>query len=122
MKVNERKNLNNDNVVARLRIELERLQQKTRRGYELEGVVWFPGKKVFNPEGQPLAGEVKDGVIFIYDEKDPVFTLKHEFFEYLLSKDKKPLMDLIAKLLAHIMYCQYKDSDELADALARLFA
>lgn len=119
IKASKRKTLDND-VEARLRRELKWLQQKTRRGYELEGVIWFPGKKVFNPEGQPLAGEVKGRVVYIYDEKDPVFTLKHEFFEYLLSKDKKPLMDLIAKLLAYIMYSQYKDSDELADALAKL--
>jgi hypothetical protein len=113
-------NLGNISVEARLRRELRRLQQKTRRGYELERAVWLPGKKVFNPEGWPLAGEVRGNTIYIYDEKDPVFTLKHEFFEYLLIKDKKPLMDLVAKLLAHIMYSQYKGSEELADILARL--
>jgi hypothetical protein len=121
IKASKRQTLLDDaGVEAKLRRELKRLQQKTQRGYELDGVVWLPGKKVLNPEGQPLAGEVKGRVVYIYDDNDPVFTLKHEFFEYLLSKDKKPLMDLIAKLLAYIMYNQYKNSDELADALAKL--
>ena len=104
----------------RLNIKLRGLQQKVRRGYELEKVVWLPGKKVLNPEGKPLDGEVKGNVIYIYTENDPVFILKHEFWEYLLTQDKKPLMNLVSKLLSHIMYNQYRSSEELADTLAKL--
>jgi Zn-dependent peptidase ImmA (M78 family) len=84
-------------------------------------VVWLPGKRVHNLEGQPLAGEVKGNTVYIYDESDPVFTLKHEFFEFLLNQDKKPLLDLLAKLLAQIAYEQYKRSERLADVLAKHF-
>jgi len=104
----------------RLNIKLRGLQQKVRRGYELERVVWFPSKKVFNPEGKPLDGEVKGNTVYVYTENDPVFTLKHEFTCYLLNRDKAPLMDLVSKLLAHIMYSQYRNSEELADVLAKL--
>jgi hypothetical protein len=103
-----------------LNVKLRGLQRKVRRGYELERVVWLPNKKVFNPEGKPLEGEVKGNTVYVYSEDDPVFTLKHEFCEYLLTQDKKPLMDLIAKLLAHMMYDQYRSSEELADTLAKL--
>lgn len=103
-----------------LNVELRSFQRKVKRGYELERVVWLPGKKVRNLEGNPLDGEVKGNTVYVYSENEPVFTLKHEFCEYLLTQDKKPLLDLIAKLLAHIVYGQYRSSEELADALAQL--
>ncbi|PUA32956.1 MAG: hypothetical protein B9J98_03470 [Candidatus Terraquivivens tikiterensis] len=108
-------------VEAKLQEVLRELQQKTRLGYELEKVVWLPGRKVLNPEGRPLAAEVKGNTVFVYDEHDPVFTLKHEFFEFLLNQDKMPLLDLLARLLAQIVYEQYKRSERLADVLAKHF-
>ena len=103
-----------------LNIELRNLKEKINQGHELERVIWLPGKKILNPEGKFLEGEVKGHVVYIYSENDPVLTLKHEFVDYLLSQDKKPLMDLVAKLLGHIVYGQYQNSEKLADALARL--
>lgn len=107
-------------VEEQLNLELRSLQGKVRRGYELGNVCWLPGKQIRNPEGKLLDGEVKPPIVYIYTEKEPVFTLKHEFACYLLNRDKAPLIDLVSKLLAHIMYSHYKNSEELADTLAKL--
>ena len=63
---------------------------------------------------------VRGNVVYVYAENDPVFTLRHEFWECLLAQDKRPLIDLVSKLLSHILYDQYRRSEELADILAKL--
>ena len=103
-----------------LNLVLRSLQEKLRHAYDLEKVVYLPGKQVRNPEGNLIDGEVKNGIVYIYTEQEPAFVLKHELLEYLLSQDKRPLMDLLSKVLAHLMYSQYQNSEKLADALARV--
>ena len=53
-----------------LNIELHNLKEKMNRGHELDRVIWLPGKKILNPEGKPLDGEVKGSVVYIYSENN----------------------------------------------------
>lgn len=78
-------------VEARLENELERLKRESGLGHDLE-VRWIP-----NPNSD-RHGEVKGGVIRIYDEDEEraLLTLKHEFIDYHISKEiVEPLVKYI---------------------------
>jgi hypothetical protein len=110
-------------VEARLRRELQRLQQRTRLGLELDKVLWLPSKKVLNPAGKPLAGEVKGKTIYVYEEDagEALKTLKHEFFDYVIShRLEKPYKEFINRLIGLFEAEMYRRKEELIDRLSEL--
>lgn len=79
---------------TRLKDELERIRVKLGLNHEL-GVAWTPD--VHNE----LSGEVREGVIYIYEvEEDKVQALRHEFLDHLItSRLVKPLVNLVNLLI-----------------------
>ncbi len=75
----------------RLREELENLKRITGLGSYL-GILWIP------LEDPDRHGEVKGDVILIYDKDEEVAvrTVKHEFFDHLITKEiVDPLVNYI---------------------------
>ncbi len=75
----------------RLREELENLKRKTGMGSYL-GIFWIP------LEDPDKHGEVKGDVIIIYDKDEEVAvrTVKHEFFDHLITREiVDPLVNYI---------------------------
>ena len=99
----------------RLLRELERLKRKLNMGYELT-LKWLPG------QSEKVCGEVKGKCIYIYeeDEKSALATLKHEFFDYILSKIIEPYEKVANKLIGLINEQTYKRKEELVEALTKL--
>jgi len=72
--------------------------------------------------GKGLSGEVKDGVIYIYDrtEDEALKTLRHEFIDYLItSRIVKPLVSLINLLIEAREAEIYREKERLVDRLTR---
>ncbi len=84
--------------------ELESLKKITGMGSALK-LFWLPN---INSEG--VRGEVVNGVIKIYDreEEAAILTLRHEFLDYMISKQIiRPLIkriNLQSKLIDSLMY------------------
>jgi hypothetical protein len=102
-------------VQRRLEDELERLRQATGMGHGL-GVKWFPDG------GSKLSGEVREGVVYIYDESEAeaLQTLRHEFLDYLVSQAIEPYKDITNRLIKHVTEDAYKKKEKVVEALARL--
>lgn len=94
---------------------LEELKRKTGLGTSLR-VVWLPG------ESDVYSGEVREGVIYIYEEdrERAVETLLEEFLEYAIFKTSKPYVDLLNALIKAINEEAYRRRDRTAKALAKL--
>lgn len=103
-------------VEARLENELERLKRESGLGHDL-GVRWIP-----NPNSD-RHGEVKGGVIHIYDEDEEraLLTLKHEFIDYHISKEIiEPLVKYINMQKCLIEDLVYSRKERLVKRILRL--
>lgn len=99
----------------RLVEELKRLQEKLCVGHELS-VKWLPNGH------EKLSGEVKGDQIYVYekDEEEAVKTLKHEFFDYVVSKIIEPYERIANKLIGLINDEAYCRKEKLIEVLAAL--
>jgi len=102
-------------IQIRLEKELERLKRKLNVGHELM-VVWFP-----SPDSK-LSGEVKDGVVYIYESREDraVEALRHEFIDYIVSQAIEPYKSVANKLIQLLNEIAYKKKEEIVENLAKL--
>ena len=100
----------------RLQKELENLKRKLGLGQELT-VKWLPNGNT------KLCGEVKENCIYIYaeTEEEAIKTLRHEFFDYVISQVLQPYQQIANKLIQFINEEVYKRKEKLAEALSRLY-
>jgi hypothetical protein len=100
---------------ARLEGELRRLEELLGVGHGLR-VVWCPCS------GSKLSGEVKDGVVYIYesDEVRAVNVLRHEFIDYLVSQAIEPYRSVTNKLIQLLNEVAYRKKEEVVEALVKL--
>ena len=99
----------------RLEAELERLRMVSGLGLELK-VVWKP-----NPEG-PLAGEVKDNLMYLYveDEEKAVQTLRHEFLDYCVSQAIEPYRQVTNMMIRILNKDAYRRKERIVEGLVKL--
>ena len=104
-----------DEALRLLRRELARLKSKFKLGQEL--------KLEWTPNIGPKSGEVNGTTIRIYeaDLKKALDTLRHEFVEYLLTKDLvAPYKRLINKLISLFEEEMYDRKEKLVERLQEL--
>lgn len=102
-------------VTGRLRTELARLKKSFQMGQELK-VKWTPNNGL-------KSGEVIGTTICIYeeDEKKALDTLRHEFIEYLLTRDLvAPYKRIINKLISLFEEEMYDRKEKLVERLQQL--
>ena len=99
----------------KLEDELERLKRILNQCYELR-VRWIPN------DGAKISGEVKGVCILIYDEDVEVAleTLRHEFFDYAVSKVVEPYKEVANRLITLVNDTAYASKEKLVEALAQL--
>jgi len=104
-----------ERVESRLRSELELLKAGTGMGQELS-VRWVPDP------GSKMCGEVKEGVIYIYEEslEEALETLRHEFVDYLVSQAIEPYMSVANKLIQLLNEEAYRRKERIIGALVNL--
>jgi len=100
---------------TRLDAELKRLQESSGLGIRLK-VFWVPREK------GNLAGEVKDSAIYVYDhdQEEALETLRHEFFDYCMSRAIEPYKDIANKLIAFINEDAYRRKERVIEAVIKL--
>ena len=98
-----------------LEVELERLKNTLKLGYELR-INWVPRGS------EKLSGEVKNETIYIYDEneKEALETLRHEFLDYAISRVIEPYREMTNKLISLINEEAYRRKEKLVEALSYL--
>lgn len=98
-----------------LKKELENLEQMTgiKTRYK---IIWIP--KINSAK----EGEVVGNTIYIYSTNfaDALETLRHEFFDAMVSSVSKPYLDLINALLSVITEKAYQKKEEVVESLVRL--
>ena len=84
-------------------------------GHEL-AVVWSPSSD------SKLSGEVKDGVIHIYELEGnrAVEALRHEFIDHLVGQAIEPYRSVANKLIQLLNEAAYRKKEEVVEALAKL--
>ena len=99
----------------KLQGELESRKRKLGLGHELT-VRWLPDRD------SELYGEVKENCIYIYAEaeEEAIRTLRHEFFDYIISQVLKPYQQIANKLIQFINEEVYKRKERLIEALSQL--
>ena len=99
----------------KLRSVLQDLKQRLGIGYELD-VSWLPD------ENAKLSGEVKGTCILIYEvsEEKALETLKHEFFDYIISRTIEPYQKIANKLIELTNEETYKRKEKLVECLCKL--
>jgi hypothetical protein len=111
-------------VAAELAAELERLQELADFGHRLR-VAWEPCGSRF------LAGEVKDDIVFIYEEDfdKALETLRHEFLDFLVCSAVKPYEQattfykaMINGLIESLAKTAYLEKEHAVESLLRLFS
>ena len=102
-------------IINRLNQELSKLKSKLLLGHELK-LKWIPNNN------EKLSGEVKDDVIYVYDEneKEALETLRHEFLDFAISKIIEPYKEVTNKLIMLINEEAYRRKEKLVENLARL--
>ena len=106
---------NRSEELQRLETELARLKSKFQMGHELK-LQWAPNKG-------PRSGEVTGTTIRIYeeDETKALDTLRHEFIEYLVTRDLvAPYKRLINKLISLFEEEMYDRKEKLVERLQEL--
>ena len=95
--------------------ELERLKCRLNLGYELT-LKWLPGEK------DGICGEVKGECIHIYEEDEgkAMEILRHEFFDYLLSKSAEPYEKVANLLIKMVNDEAYVRKERLVEVLKKL--
>jgi len=99
-----------------LQRELEGLEAKLGLDLGLK-VVWAPDPS------NPLSGEVKNGVVYVYEEglEEAVRTLKHELLDYVLSSRLiQPLVSLVNLLIKAKEVEIYKEKEKIVEALSKI--
>ena len=102
-------------TLQRLEAELGHLKHKFQMGQELK-LLWMPN------DGSK-SGEVIDTTICIYetDSMKALDTLRHEFIEYLLTRDLvAPYKQLINKLISLFEEEMYDRKEKLVERLKEL--
>ena len=99
----------------RLQKELENLKRKLGLGHELT-VKWLPS------QNEKLYGEVKGDCIYVYAEaeEEAIKTVRHEFFDYVISQVLQPYQQIANKLIEFINEEVYKRKERLVEALSQL--
>jgi hypothetical protein len=69
--------------------------------------------------GKALSGEVKGSIVFIYDEseKKALDTLRHEFFDYCISKAIQPYRQVTNTLIKLLNENAYRQKEEIVEDL-----
>jgi hypothetical protein len=99
-------------TLQRLETELVHLKQRFQMGHEL--------KLEWSPNDGPRSGEVIGTTIRIYDadQEKALDTLRHEFIEYLLTRDLvAPYKRLINKLISLFEEEMYDRKEKLVERL-----
>ena len=103
------------NALRQLEVELDSLKERFQLAQELK-LEWIPNNG-------PKSGEVTDTTIRIY-EADPtkaLDTLRHEFIEYLLTRDLvAPYKRLINKLISLLEEEMYIRKERLIERFQEL--
>lgn len=102
---------------AKLEKELEKLKMLTGMGKTLN-FLWVPY------EDSDKHGEVKGVNLIIYDanEETAVQTLRHEFFDYLISNEVvKPLINIINAQKRIIDDLLYQKKERIVETMVDLF-
>ena len=99
--------MNKSNIEKKLKEELKFLQNKFNKGHELT-LKHLPNEIRYNENNKPLAGEVVNDIIIIYEAKEEkaVQTLYHEYFEYLiipLLKDSFFIISYQNKIITQLL-------------------
>ena len=99
----------------RLQDELEGIQKKFRLGVGLI-VIWSPNHNT------NLSGEVKAGVIYVYDEDETtaVQTLRHEVIDYSVSQSMEPYKQVANGLISILNEEAYTRKEKLVEGLVRM--
>ncbi len=108
-------NQGRDNIQVFLENELERLKLRLRIDDDLR-VSWTPDSS------QHLDGEVKRGIIFVYNE-DPdkaAQTLRHEVLDFLISRLVGSQQEITNKLILLLNERAYKEKEALVEKLVQL--
>ncbi|MGA2681872.1 MAG: hypothetical protein ABSF44_08745 [Candidatus Bathyarchaeia archaeon] len=112
---------NSAKVEAMLKMELERLKVLADLGHSLK-VVWSAS------ENLELSGEVKNDVIFIYEEnaEKALETLRHEFIDYIISMAIKPYEKVTAiysavvnSVISKLGEEAYQEKEKAVEALVK---
>lgn len=96
--------------------ELDRLEAKLGLSFGFK-VVWAPDPS------NPLSGEVKNGVVYVYEERleEAVQALKHELLDYMLtSKIVQPLVSLVNLLIKSKEVEIYKEKEKIVETLIKI--
>ncbi len=98
-----------------LKQELDRLQKKSRINTNFE-VLWIP------KTDSAKEGEVIGNRIYIYSTNftDAIETLRHEFFDAMISSATTPYLDLINVLLSVISEKAYQKKEDVVESLVRM--
>jgi len=98
-----------------LKDELERLEHMTRIKTKCN-LVWTPITE------SKIEGKVVGDTIYIYscNLTDAIHTLRHEFFDILVSRTNKPYVKIINALLLAMSGKIYHDKEEIVESLVRL--
>ena len=104
--------------------ELDKLRHVTGLGHELK-VVWSP------ISSSKLSGEVKNDVIYVYEEDctRALNVLRHEFFDYSVSRAIKPYeratafyRAMVNALIEKLGEEAYSEKEKVVEALKRIFS
>lgn len=100
---------------AHLREELDNLKNISGLGSALS-LIWAPDP------GKTLSGEVKGITVYIYDESEEkaLDTLRHEFFDYCISKAIQPYRQVTNTLIKLLNDNAYKEKEEIVDGLRKI--
>ena len=111
-------------IKIKLNEELKFLQNKFNKGYELT-LKYLPGEIRYNENNKPLAGEIINDMIIIYEAKEEkaIATLHHEFLEYLiipLLKDSFYIISYQNKIITQLLLNKKEDIvEQLSNSLRK---
>ena len=105
--------MNKSSIDKKLKEELKSLQNKFNKGHELT-LKYLPNKIRYSENNKPLAGEVVNDIIIIYEAKEEkaIQTLYHEFIEYLiipLLKDSFYIISYQNKIITQLLLNKKED-------------
>ncbi len=106
-------NISSKDTKAKLNKELNRLQNIFNTGYNLS-VRYLPNEIRYSENGKPLAGEVVNDIIIIYEAKEDkaIDALHHEFLEYLITpllKDSFYIISYQNKIITKLLLNKKED-------------
>jgi len=107
----------NTKTNERLDEELERLKRSSGLGTSLK-LAWLPDGS------NPLAGEVVDKTIKIYDsdENTALLTLQHEFFDFAISQAVEPYKEIANSFVKLLNRDAYKRKEIVVEGLIKLIS